>query len=317
MVELALMQHYGIITPLPYSKYCSPIFAQRKPSGKLRLLIDLRRINHLIRHDYHQNNFPISTMVDAKHHLAGKKFFTKLDCSQAYFALQMADPLSVELLAFNFNSRTFAFQRLAQGLSRSVSAFSSFVREYLDPCIAADKCFSYVDDIGSATNTSREMIDNIRHIFQCVRRSGLKLSPSKCEFGVPEIKFLGNTIGAEGMSPNREKVEKFISKLKMPQNRKQVKRFIGFLQFFRSFLPNLSEKLVEFNSLLRHDVEFVIKDIHRSRLEQLKKDLIQACDVHLHLPLPGRQSVIMADASYYAAGYVLMMGTQGQQDDNM
>ena len=314
MVELALMQHYGIITPLPYSKYCSPIFAQRKPSGKLRLLIDLRRINHLIRHDYHQNNFPISTMVDAKHHLAGKKFFTKLDCSQAYFALQMADPLSVELLAFNFNSRTFAFQRLAQGLSRSVSAFSSFVREYLDPCIAADKCFSYVDDIGSATNTSREMIDNIRHIFQCVRRSGLKLSPSKCEFGVPEIKFLGNTIGAEGMSPNREKVEKFISKLKMPQNRKQVKRFIGFLQFFRSFLPNLSEKLVEFNSLLRHDVEFVIKDIHRSRLEQLKKDLIQACDVHLHLPLPGRQYVIMADASYYAAGYVLMMETQGQQD---
>ena len=42
--ELALMHRYGIITTLPFSKYASPIFAQRKPNGKLRLLVDLRKI---------------------------------------------------------------------------------------------------------------------------------------------------------------------------------------------------------------------------------------------------------------------------------
>ena len=42
LVELALMQEYGIITTLPQSKYSSPIFAQRKPNGKLRILVDLR-----------------------------------------------------------------------------------------------------------------------------------------------------------------------------------------------------------------------------------------------------------------------------------
>ena len=41
--ELALMHKYGIITILPFSKYASPIFAQRKPNGKLRLLVDLRK----------------------------------------------------------------------------------------------------------------------------------------------------------------------------------------------------------------------------------------------------------------------------------
>ena len=41
IVELALMHKYGIITVLPFSKYASPIFAQRKPKGKLRLLVDL------------------------------------------------------------------------------------------------------------------------------------------------------------------------------------------------------------------------------------------------------------------------------------
>ena len=106
LIELAILQYYGIITTLPFFKYASPIFAQRKPSGKLRLLIDLRKINHLLRHDYDSKDFPISTLADAGAHLAGKSFFCKFDCSQAYFALQMADQLSIELLAFNFASRT-------------------------------------------------------------------------------------------------------------------------------------------------------------------------------------------------------------------
>ena len=68
LVELALMQYYGIVTLLPNSEYSSPILAQRKPSGKLRILIDLRRVNHLLRKDYSDN------------------------------CVQMADPLSVQLL---------------------------------------------------------------------------------------------------------------------------------------------------------------------------------------------------------------------------
>ena len=77
--ELDLMQCYGIVTTLPFSKYSSPLFAQRKPSGALRLLTDLRRVNLLIRHDYDSLNFPITTLADASAHLAGKKLFVKLD----------------------------------------------------------------------------------------------------------------------------------------------------------------------------------------------------------------------------------------------
>ena len=47
-VELALLHRYGIITTLPFSKYASPIFTQRKPNGRLHLLVDLRKINNLI-----------------------------------------------------------------------------------------------------------------------------------------------------------------------------------------------------------------------------------------------------------------------------
>ena len=100
-----------IITTLPFSKYASPIFAQQKPNGKLRLLVDLRKINALIADDNINNNHPVA---EAAQHLAGKKLFCKLDCSQAYHCLEMADQRSVEVFGFDFASRTFACRRLAQ-----------------------------------------------------------------------------------------------------------------------------------------------------------------------------------------------------------
>ena len=84
IVELAPMHKYGIITVLPFSRYASPIFAERKPNAKLRLLVDLRKINTLIADDFTNNNHPVRTLSEAAQHLAGKPLFCKLDCSQAY-----------------------------------------------------------------------------------------------------------------------------------------------------------------------------------------------------------------------------------------
>ena len=58
IVDLALMHEYGIITVLLFSNYAGPIFAHRKPNGKLRLLVDFRKINSLIADDYTNNNHP-------------------------------------------------------------------------------------------------------------------------------------------------------------------------------------------------------------------------------------------------------------------
>ena len=86
--------------------------------------------------------------------------------------MEMADPQSIQMLAFNFTSRTYAFKRLAQGLTRAVSAFSSFMRQQLDKCMLNDKCFQYVDDGGTAAIDAKEMIANLKEIFECIRKSG-------------------------------------------------------------------------------------------------------------------------------------------------
>ena len=131
----------------------------------------------------------------------------------------MADQKSVELLAFNFASRTFAYLRLAQGLSRSLSSFSSFMREYLHRVIKADKCTQYVDDIGIATHTAEELKNNLREVFQCIREAGLRLKMAKCQFGAKEVEFLGRTVSPEGIAPQSHKIKNYLQKLSFPKTK--------------------------------------------------------------------------------------------------
>ena len=74
-MESALLHKYGVFTTLSFSEYASPIFALRKPNGKLSLLVDLRKINNLLSDDYINTNQHISKPTGAAHRMAGKTFF--------------------------------------------------------------------------------------------------------------------------------------------------------------------------------------------------------------------------------------------------
>ena len=307
LVELALMQEYGIITTLPHSKYSPPIFAQRKPNGKMRILVDLRRINHLIKNDYGEHNHPVTTVADAAQHMAGKKYFCKLDCSQAYHCIPMADEQSIQLLSFNFGSRTFAFLRLAQGLNRSLSAFTSVEREYLDPLVKADRCAQYVDDKGIAPHTPDELIEKLELVFQQLTKAGLELSMNKCEFGQQKIENISRTISNAGIAPIEKRVTDYLQKLKLPNSVKALQRYLGFVNFYRSYIPRLADKTAILHTLIKKDVPFKLEQSHKDTIFEINEALLKATKLSLKLPLPEKQLVIMCDASEHAAGYVLLI----------
>ena len=294
-VELALMHRYGIITTLPFSKYASPIFAQRKPNGKLRLLVDLRKINALISDNYINNNHPVSTLSDAAQRLAGKKLFCKLDCSQAYHCLQMADQRSIEMLAFNFASRTFAYKRLAQGLSRAVSAYSSFMRDYLDKVIKADQCTQYVDDIGIAANSVTQLIRNIRAVFECIRQAGLKLSIDKCHFGVTDVEFLGRTI------------------TEIKETSTEIHRLCQLLPQLYSAVVRKATRLLRATEA---DKQIKVTEELLDHYKAINAALAEAYGLALKQPITGRQYVLMTDASFRASGYTLTIEEENDKKLN-
>ena len=139
LVEIAQLHEYRIITTINFSKFACPIFAQRRPNGRLSLLVRFRKLITLLEDDYINNNRPVSKLPNAAQHMAGKNFFCILDCYQGYHGLQTVDQQWIELREFNFASSSFAYRKMADGLSRSLSAFLSFIQEYLDPVIKANQ----------------------------------------------------------------------------------------------------------------------------------------------------------------------------------
>ena len=133
LVELALMQEYGIIiTTFLHSKHSSQIFAPRKPNGKLRILVDLGRINHLIKNDYGEPDHAVTTTADAAMHLAGKQNFCKSDCFQTCFRLlgQTCLPLHPNgrrsihpIFVFQFRITHFCIRKVGSGIKPLTPSF--------------------------------------------------------------------------------------------------------------------------------------------------------------------------------------------------
>ena len=219
----------------------------------------------------------------------------------------MADQRSVEMLAFNFASRTIAYRRLAQGLSRSVSAFSSCMREYLDPVVKADQCAQYVDDIRIAANNATDLTRNIRAVFQCIRNAGLKLTIEKCHFGVRQVEFLGRTVSSEGVSPQAQKIQNILGKLRFRKSKQTLQRYLGFVNYYRNYIPRMAEKLNPFYKLLKAEGPISITSELKETFDSINKALSDACELAMKQPISGKQPVLMTDASFRSAGYDLMI----------
>ena len=171
-------------------------------------------------------------------------------------------------MSFNFGFRTFAFLRLAQGLNRSLSAFISVVREYLDPLVKADRCAQYVDDIGIAANTPDVLIENLELVFQQLSKAGLKLSMNKCEFGQQQIENLGKSICSTGIAPIEKRITDFLKKLKPPNSVKALQRYLGFVNFYRSYIPRLADKTAVLHELIKKDTIFKLEQRHKDVITQ-------------------------------------------------
>ena len=193
----------------------------------------------------------------------------------------MADQGSVEMLAFNLASRTFAYRRLAEGLSRSVSAFSRFMREYLDPVVKAHQCAQYMDDIGIAAKNAKVLTRNIRAVFQCIRNAGLKLTIEKCRCGVRQVEFLGRTIWSEGVSPQTHKIQIFLNKLRFPKSKKALKRYLRFVKHYRNYIPRMAEKLNPFYKVLEAEVPNNITSDSKEAFDSVNKALSDAFELAL------------------------------------
>ena len=131
---------------------------------------------------------------------------------------------------------------------------------------------------------------------------------TKCHFGEQEVNFLGRTITTNGVAPQKQKIAKFLEKIEFPRSKKALQRYIGFLNYYLNYIPRLAKRLTPFFQLLKTtDAKTKIlttPDIMKD-FKEINEALDRCCQLALRQPLPGKQLVLMTDASFQAAGYAV------------
>ena len=159
-----------------------------------------------------------------------------------------------------------------------------------------------MDEIGIAANKATNLTRNIRVVFQCILNAGLKPTIEKCHFGVRQVEFLGKTISSEGVLPQTHKIQNFLNKLRFPKSKKALQRYLGFVNYYRIYIPRMAEKLNPFNNLLKTEVPINITSELKETFDSVNKALSDACELALKQPIPGKQLVLMTNASFRSAG---------------
>ena len=126
----------------------------------------------------------------------------------------------------------------------------------------------------------------------------------KCELGQKQIEYLGKTISSTGIAPIEKRVTDYLSKLNTPNSVKSLQRYLGFVNFYRSYIPRLADKTCCLQELIKKDVPFKLTQQHKDAIFEINESLLKARKVSVKLPLPDKQLVIMCDASEHAADYV-------------
>ena len=99
--------------------------------------------------------------------------------------------------------------------------------------------FVYIDDVLVASPSPEQLESDLRGLFSALRWFGLVLNMNKCEFGMPEIEFLGHRVSAQGIRPLPDKVEA-VRRFELPRSVKALQRFLGLVNFYRRFLPGIA-----------------------------------------------------------------------------
>ena len=155
--------------------------------------------------------------------------------------------LSKEYLTINTHRGLYQFNRLPFGVASAPAIFQRSMETLLHDLPGL---FVYLDDILITGSTLAEHLANLEGVLKRLSEAGLRLNKEKCAFFLEQIEYLGHTIDAQGEHPNGEKI-KAIKNAPQPKNVTELRSFLGILNYYSRFLPNLSAKMATLYSLLR------------------------------------------------------------------
>ena len=160
----------------------------------------------------------------------------------------------------------------------------------------------YLDDILITGNSDEQHLANLEQVLHRLNEYGLRARKEKCEFFKESVAYCGHIIDSQGLHKSPDKIEAVV-RAPAPQKVTQLRSFLGLVNYYHKFLPNLATVIHPLNNLLRTGVEWKWTAECQNAFKECKK-LITSEEVLAHFDpkLPLR---LACDASPYGIGAVL------------
>ena len=293
--ELERLQFQGIIEPVKFSDWAAPIVPVLKKDGSIRICGDYKlTVNRAAKVD----TYPLPRIEDLFTSLAGGKAFSKLDLAHAYQQVPL-DEAARKYVTINTQKGLFQYTRLPFGVSSAPAIFQRTMDNLLQ---GIPQVCVYLDDILVTGKSTEEHLKNLDEVLSRLKNAGMRLKKSKCAFLLLQVEYLGHQISEKGLQPTAQKL-KAIVEAPAPNNVSQLKSFLGMINYYSKFLPNLSTQLAPLYSLLQKNQTWNWGKDQQQAFDEAKQ-LLTSSQVLAHYDSQ-KDLLLACDASPYGVGAVL------------
>ena len=165
-----------------------------------------------------------------------------------------------------------------------------------------------VDDILVSGKNDPDHLANLEAVLSKLSSAGLRLRLAKCLFMQPKVTYCGYVINGDGIQPVAAKVDA-IKNAPEPNDVSQLRAFLGMLNYYHRFLPDVATVLEPLHQLLRKGSKWQWLKDQQEAFEKAK-ELLQSVELLVHFD-PSKELILATDASDYGVRAVLSHKVEG------